>query len=67
MILEKLLNLENKVLANWSERKRRFDECQQFIIFKKSAEQTLEWVREIGEHYLSTHTCVGSTRVRIIT
>lgn len=52
------------MLANWSERKRRFDECQQFILFEKSAQQTLEWIHEIGEHYLSTHTSIGSIRVR---
>lgn len=63
MILDKLLNQENKVLANWSKRKKRFDECQQFILFEKSAQQTLEWIHEIGENYLNTHVSVGSTRV----
>lgn len=63
VILDKLLNQENKVLANWSKRKKRFDECQQFILFEKSAQQTLEWIHEIGENYLNTHVSVGSTRV----
>lgn len=66
MILDKLLNQENKVLANWSKRKKRFDECQQFILFEKSAQQTLEWINETGENYLNTHVSVGSTRVSFV-
>lgn len=63
VILDKLLNQENNVLANWSEKKKRLDQCQQFVIFQKSADQALEWINEIGEHYLSTHTTIGATPV----
>ncbi|XP_075229474.1 trio Rho guanine nucleotide exchange factor isoform X4 [Lycorma delicatula] len=62
VILEKLLSQENKVLEHWSQRKKRLDQCQQFVLFERSAQQALEWIHETGEHYLSTHTSVGGTQ-----
>ncbi|XP_018907690.2 triple functional domain protein isoform X1 [Bemisia tabaci] len=61
-ILDKLLSQENKVLEHWSSRKRRLDECQQFVLFEHSAQQAVDWIHETGDGYLSAHTSVGSTR-----
>lgn len=63
MILDKLLSQENRVLEHWSQRKKRLDQCQQFVLFERSAQQAMEWIHESGEHYLSTHTSVGATQV----
>lgn len=38
-ILEQLLNQENKVLEHWTARKKRLDQCQQFVLFENSAKQ----------------------------
>ncbi|XP_014470162.1 PREDICTED: triple functional domain protein isoform X3 [Dinoponera quadriceps] len=62
-ILEELLSKENKVLEYWTQRKKRLDHCQQYVLFERSAKQALEWIRETGELYLSTHTNVGKNRV----
>ncbi|XP_034255517.1 kalirin isoform X2 [Thrips palmi] len=61
-ILDKLLNQENKVLDNWTHRKKRLDQCQQYVLFERSAQQALDWIQDTGELYLSTHTSVGHTR-----
>uniref|UniRef100_A0A6P7GNL4 Kalirin-like n=1 Tax=Diabrotica virgifera virgifera TaxID=50390 RepID=A0A6P7GNL4_DIAVI len=54
-ILEKLLNQENKVLEHWTQRKKKLDQCQQFVLFERSAKQAIEWIHETGECYLTTH------------
>ncbi|XP_060534993.1 triple functional domain protein isoform X2 [Cylas formicarius] len=54
-ILEKLLNQENKVLEHWTQRKKRLDQCQQFVLFERSAKQAIEWIHDTGECYLTTH------------
>ncbi|XP_070570002.1 kalirin-like isoform X4 [Ptychodera flava] len=59
VILEKLLNLENSVLEHWTIKKKRLDQCQQYVLFEKSARQALDWIYDTGEFYLSTHTNVG--------
>ncbi|XP_052122184.1 kalirin isoform X6 [Frankliniella occidentalis] len=61
-ILDKLLSQENKVLDNWTHRKKRLDQCQQYVLFERSAQQALDWIQDTGELYLSTHTSVGRTR-----
>ncbi|XP_060840380.1 triple functional domain protein isoform X2 [Rhopalosiphum padi] len=61
-ILEKLSGQENKVLDHWSQRKKRLDQCQQFVLFDKSAKQAMEWIHNAGEQYLNTHTTVGATQ-----
>ncbi|KAL3284864.1 hypothetical protein HHI36_019002 [Cryptolaemus montrouzieri] len=55
-ILEKLLSQENKVLEHWTQRKKRLDQCQQFVLFERSAKQAIEWIHDTGECYLTTHT-----------
>ncbi|XP_071053767.1 triple functional domain protein isoform X4 [Onthophagus taurus] len=54
-ILEKLLSQENKVLEHWTLRKKRLDQCQQFVLFERSAKQAIEWIHDTGECYLTTH------------
>nr|CAD7400280.1 unnamed protein product [Timema cristinae] len=61
-ILEKLLSQENKVLEHWTQRKKRLDQCQQFVLFERSAKQAIEWIHDTGELYLSTHTTVGQNK-----
>uniref|UniRef100_A0A336L0L3 CSON003029 protein n=1 Tax=Culicoides sonorensis TaxID=179676 RepID=A0A336L0L3_CULSO len=54
MILDKLLMQENQVLEYWTIRKKHLDQCQQFILFEKSAKQAIEWIHDTGEAYLSS-------------
>uniref|UniRef100_A0A4W3IS77 non-specific serine/threonine protein kinase n=1 Tax=Callorhinchus milii TaxID=7868 RepID=A0A4W3IS77_CALMI len=60
-ILSELLQRENRVLHFWTMKKRRLDQCQQYVVFERSAKQALDWIQEIGEYYLSTHTSAGET------
>uniref|UniRef100_A0A8C5KWZ5 Kalirin, RhoGEF kinase n=1 Tax=Jaculus jaculus TaxID=51337 RepID=A0A8C5KWZ5_JACJA len=60
-ILSELLQRENRVLHFWTLKKRRLDQCQQYVVFERSAKQALDWVQETGEYYLSTHTSTGET------
>ncbi|CAB3378546.1 Hypothetical predicted protein [Cloeon dipterum] len=60
--LERLLSQETRVLEHWTDRKKRLDQCQQYVLLERSAQQALKWIRETGEHYLSTHTHVGNNR-----
>jgi hypothetical protein len=60
--LERLLSQETSVLEHWTRRKKRLDQCQQFVLLERSAQQALKWIRETGELYLSTHTSVGNSR-----
>ena len=55
-ILEKLLTQENRVLEYWTTKKKRLDQTQQFCLFERSARQSLAWIKEEGDIYLSTHT-----------
>lgn len=56
MILEKLLSQENRVLEYWTAKKKRLDQNQQFCLFERSAKQSLAWIKEEGDIYLTTHT-----------
>uniref|UniRef100_S4R977 Trio Rho guanine nucleotide exchange factor n=1 Tax=Petromyzon marinus TaxID=7757 RepID=S4R977_PETMA len=38
-ILSELLQRENRVLHFWTMRKRRLDQCQQYVVFERSAKQ----------------------------
>lgn len=60
-ILSELLQRENRVLHFWTLKKRRLDQCQQYVVFERSAKQALDWIQETGEYYLSTHTSTGDT------
>ncbi|KAL0280126.1 UNVERIFIED_CONTAM: hypothetical protein PYX00_001517 [Menopon gallinae] len=62
VILDQLLSQENKVLEHWTQRKKRLDQCQQYLLFERSALQAMEWIRDKGDLYLSTHTSVGQSK-----
>ncbi|XP_049267793.1 triple functional domain protein isoform X2 [Rhipicephalus sanguineus] len=61
-LMEQLLKQENKVLEYWTVRKKRLDQCQQYVLFERSAKQALGWIKETGEHYLTSHSSVGESR-----
>ena len=61
-ILEKLLSQENRVLEYWTAKKKRLDQNQQYCLFERSARQSLAWIKEEGDIYLSTHVEVGKTK-----
>uniref|UniRef100_A0AAV2LC82 Uncharacterized protein n=1 Tax=Knipowitschia caucasica TaxID=637954 RepID=A0AAV2LC82_KNICA len=60
-ILSELLQRENRVLHFWTLKKRRLDQCQQFLMFQSHAQQALDWLSQSGDHYLSTHTSPGAS------
>ncbi|XP_060630961.2 kalirin isoform X8 [Anolis sagrei] len=60
-ILSELLQRENRVLHFWTLKKRRLDQCQQYVVFERSAKQALDWIQETGEYYLSTHDSTGES------
>ncbi|XP_034481453.1 triple functional domain protein isoform X1 [Drosophila innubila] len=61
--LDKLLTQENQVLDFWTLRKKSLDQCQQFVLFERSAKQAIEWIHNTGEGYLSSRTnLVGISR-----
>ncbi|XP_066520975.1 kalirin RhoGEF kinase b isoform X3 [Hoplias malabaricus] len=60
-ILSELLQRENRVLHFWTLKKRRLDQCQQYVLFERHAKQALDWLQETGEQYLSTHISPGET------
>ncbi|TMS01039.1 Kalirin [Larimichthys crocea] len=60
-ILSELLQRENRVLHFWTLKKRRLDQCQQYLMFQSHAQQALDWLQQSGDHYLSTHTSPGAS------
>uniref|UniRef100_A0A3Q2DUF3 Kalirin RhoGEF kinase a n=1 Tax=Cyprinodon variegatus TaxID=28743 RepID=A0A3Q2DUF3_CYPVA len=60
-ILNELLQRENRVLHFWTLKKRRLDQCQQYLVFERSAKQALDWIQETGDVYLTTHTSPGES------
>lgn len=54
-ILDNLLKQEASVLESWTQRKRRLENCQQYVLVEQSARQALKWVKEVGEEFL-THS-----------
>ena len=53
-ILDNILSQENRVLEYWTQRKKAFDQCQQYVLFERSAKQAIEWIHDTGEAYLSS-------------
>ncbi|XP_051985930.1 kalirin-like [Xyrauchen texanus] len=60
-ILSELLQRENRVLHFWTMKKRRLDQCQQYVLFERHAKQAIDWLQETGEYFLSTHTSLGAS------
>ncbi|RXG71523.1 Triple functional domain protein [Armadillidium vulgare] len=61
-ILENLMAQENTVLDNWTQKKKKLDQCQQFILFEQSAKQAFDWILETGEKYLESHSSLGENK-----
>ncbi|AWO95656.1 hypothetical protein SMAX5B_015273 [Scophthalmus maximus] len=59
-ILSELLQRENRVLHFWTLKKRRLDQCQQYLMFQSHTQQALDWLQQSGDHYLTTHTSPGA-------
>ncbi len=53
-IMEKLLKQENEVLEFWTQKKKRLDHCQQYILVEHSAKQALKWINETGHKYIES-------------
>ncbi|GFR68366.1 triple functional domain protein-like isoform X7 [Elysia marginata] len=60
--LQKLLQQENLVREFWTMKKRKLEQCHQFVLFEQSAKQALEWIHEYGEAYLASHTNLGADK-----
>nr|KAG5714838.1 hypothetical protein BaRGS_000326 [Batillaria attramentaria] len=58
--LDQLLQQENLVIEYWTVKKRKLEQCHQYVLFEQSAKQALEWIEEYGEAYLASHTHVGA-------
>lgn len=48
-ILNELLQRENRVLHFWTLKKRRLDQCQQYLVFERSAKQVSETKRSLAQ------------------
>lgn len=55
-ILDGILERENCVLETWTQRKRKLDQCQQYVLVEHSARQALKWIREVGDDWLQTRS-----------
>ncbi|WAR10964.1 TRIO-like protein [Mya arenaria] len=51
--LDSLLQQENNVIEFWTVKKKKLEQCHQYV---------LEWIKDYGESYLSTHQKLGSTQ-----
>ncbi|XP_052674047.1 kalirin-like isoform X2 [Crassostrea angulata] len=60
--LEQLLHQEDYVLENWTEKKKKLEQCHQYILFEQSARQAIDWICDYGEAYLDSHKTVGSNQ-----
>ena len=62
-ILDDLLRQEDRVLESWTQKKKRLDQCLQYVLFERSARQvrtklmgyilsnkTTIWNKERGSH-----------------
>ncbi|XP_076464280.1 kalirin-like [Babylonia areolata] len=59
--LDQLLQQENLVIEYWTVKKRKLEQCHQYVLFEQSAKQALDWIEEYGETYLASHTHLGSS------
>uniref|UniRef100_T1JUE4 DH domain-containing protein n=1 Tax=Tetranychus urticae TaxID=32264 RepID=T1JUE4_TETUR len=44
---------EERTIDSWTERKRRLDLCQQYVLVEHSGRQAIKWIRETGEVWLN--------------
>ncbi|XP_052080801.1 triple functional domain protein-like isoform X2 [Mytilus californianus] len=60
--LDQLLQQENLVLEYWTVKKKKLEQCHQYVLFEQSAKQALDWIKDYGEAYLATHQHVGNSQ-----
>ncbi|KAL4217263.1 hypothetical protein ACF0H5_023714 [Mactra antiquata] len=60
--LDSLLQQENMVIEFWTVKKKKLEQCHQYVLFEQSAKQVLEWIKDYGESYLNTHQKLGNTQ-----
>jgi len=69
--LDQLLKQENIVLEFWTTRKRRIDQCQQYVVLETSAKQVATlycWYRKDWHGLILTGTaCISMSHVTIKT
>lgn len=53
-ILNELLQRENRVLHFWTMKKRRLDQCQQYVVFERSAKQVRKAPAAILQRHIYT-------------
>lgn len=53
-ILNELLQRENRVLHFWTMKKRRLDQCQQYVVFERSAKQVRKAHAAILQRHIYT-------------
>uniref|UniRef100_A0A5S6QCN5 Non-specific serine/threonine protein kinase n=1 Tax=Trichuris muris TaxID=70415 RepID=A0A5S6QCN5_TRIMR len=53
--LEHLRIRENQILSLWTKKKRRLDQCQEYVLLEASACKLLDWIHEEGDSYLAAH------------
>ncbi|CAG2201069.1 Triple functional domain protein,Kalirin [Mytilus edulis] len=60
--LDQLLQQENLVLEYWTVKKKKLEQCHQYVLFEQSAKQALDWIKDYGEAYLASHQHVGNSQ-----
>lgn len=56
-ILNELLQRENRVLHFWTMKKRRLDQCQQYVVFERSAKQ-VRFINLERSTFTHAHTAI---------
>jgi len=51
-IMDRITSQEERTLDSWSERKKRLDYCQQYVLVEHSGRQAIKWIKETGEVWL---------------
>lgn len=51
-IMDDLRHQEATVLQSWSEKKRRLDQCNQYVLVEHSSRQALKWIGDTGNVFL---------------
>lgn len=55
-IKAEMLKQENHVLEHWAEKKKRLDQCKQYILVEHSSKQALRWINETGMPFIQSKT-----------
>ncbi|KRZ17746.1 Triple functional domain protein [Trichinella zimbabwensis] len=60
--LENLRTRENHILSLWTKKKRRLDQCQEYVLLEASGLKFLNWIHDGGETYLMAHATNSLSR-----